>query len=138
MSRAGKLVVVLAVLCGVVAYMAPKMSPDERASAEAERQQEAETDRSRKEMNEQRQKEYVAIAAAKKAVLERLNDPDSAKFGKIVVKESGVVCGYVNAKNTFGGYTGEKEFVSLGTKEATLLASDDGAEKMWNERCAAK
>ena len=43
-----------------------------------------------------------------------LKDPDSARFGKFVatVDDKGKVhvCGYVNAKNSYGGFTGEKLF----------------------------
>ncbi|MES0168205.1 hypothetical protein NKJ87_19820 [Mesorhizobium sp. M0027] len=48
----------------------------------------------------------------------RLKDPDSAKFGPI--RASGrvwngrkeiVVCGFVNSKNSFGGYTGALPYV---------------------------
>ncbi|MDI4656568.1 hypothetical protein [Xanthobacter autotrophicus] len=42
-----------------------------------------------------------------------LKYPDSAKFGNIVAGEVGgkiVVCGWVNARNSFGGYTGMQPF----------------------------
>lgn len=47
-----------------------------------------------------------------------LKDPDSARFGDIFlasVDDKGVitVCGYVNAKNSFGGYTGMEPFLGL-------------------------
>jgi hypothetical protein len=45
-------------------------------------------------------------------VLSRLIDSDSAKISaKVVYVEGGpVVCGTVNAKNSFGGYVGDKPF----------------------------
>ncbi len=47
-----------------------------------------------------------------------LKDPDSAKFGpKFSASSSGgeaiTVCGLVNAKNSYGGYTGMKPFLGL-------------------------
>ena len=44
---------------------------------------------------------------AKQAMTERMKDPDSVKFGKLFAGRSGThtVCGEVNAKNGFGGYT---------------------------------
>jgi hypothetical protein len=53
-----------------------------------------------------------------------LKDPDSARFGTMrAVKDAKgdvIVCGYVNAKNSFGGYTGDQPF--LGTlSEAPAL-----------------
>ncbi|MDP2109280.1 MAG: hypothetical protein Q8J94_00425 [Thiobacillus sp.] len=45
-------------------------------------------------------------AAAKKAVLADLKDPSSAKFGDFRLLEDGAACFEVNARNSFGGYTG--------------------------------
>lgn len=49
-------------------------------------------------------------AQARVAVIAELKDPDSASFGEIYALDgsNGVrsICGYVNAKNSFGGYTG--------------------------------
>lgn len=48
-----------------------------------------------------------------------LKDPDSARFGtmKVAIKrddpETYVVCGWVNSKNSFGGYTGEQPFLAM-------------------------
>jgi hypothetical protein len=57
-------------------------------------------------------------AAVKAGVRKSLKDPDSARFddGFKAVKDSkGVVsvCGMVNAKNSYGGYTGSKPFVGV-------------------------
>jgi len=43
-------------------------------------------------------------------VRERLKDPDSAHFGRSTVNAAGIVCGSVNAKNSFGGYSGTSAF----------------------------
>jgi hypothetical protein len=51
------------------------------------------------------------LAEAKAAVVKRLKDPDSARFSDLVKTGGGyIVCGKVNAKNGFGGYTGAKSF----------------------------
>lgn len=52
---------------------------------------------------------------AKRAIEMMLKDPDSAKFtgpnrGKV---NTGSWCGYVNAKNSFGGYVGDKSFIVM-------------------------
>ena len=40
-----------------------------------------------------------------------LKDPTSAQFSKVTVSDIGIfVCGYVNAKNSFGGYVGPTRF----------------------------
>ena len=58
-----------------------------------------------------------AIKAVKAGVRSRLRDPQSAIFGSMIAgvtprSESLLnVCGWVNAKNPFGGYVGDKPFV---------------------------
>ena len=49
---------------------------------------------------------------AKKAVRERLSDPDSAQFSEIFKgpESGGALCGLVNAKNRMGGYVGRTPF----------------------------
>lgn len=45
---------------------------------------------------------------ARKAVLDSLKDPDSARFGKFTEVTSTTACLNVNARNAFGGYTGDQ------------------------------
>jgi hypothetical protein len=48
---------------------------------------------------------------AERAVKSQLIDPESAQFSGISRNsETGAYCGYVNAKNRLGGYTGDKRF----------------------------
>ncbi len=54
-------------------------------------------------------------ASVRAAILARLKDPGSAQFGSMSAAkdiESGViyVCGMLNARNSFGGFTGNKFF----------------------------
>lgn len=53
-----------------------------------------------------------------------LRDPDSAKFKG--VKETGhySFCGWVNAKNAFGGYAGYQPFY-YDSEKAVILSEDD-------------
>jgi hypothetical protein len=48
-------------------------------------------------------------SAVKKAVLNGLKDPESAKFGKFKLIDDERACITVNAKNAFGGYTGDQQ-----------------------------
>lgn len=52
---------------------------------------------------------------AKGWVRSALKDPDSAKFRDVRVLGHGethtLACGYVNAKNSYGGYTGDQAFM---------------------------
>jgi hypothetical protein len=79
-----------------------------------------------------------AIAASEGAIIQVvksiLRDPDSAKFRGIVQRYN-VICGYVNARNGFGGYTGYKEFMITRTR----IRLNDGSRNFmneWNSTCA--
>ncbi|WED22972.1 hypothetical protein L3Q72_06145 [Vibrio sp. JC009] len=58
------------------------------------------------------------ILALKQQVTDALKDPESARFGEFWALEGSngkrTVCGYVNAKNSFGGYGGNKMVTTLG------------------------
>ncbi len=54
------------------------------------------------------------IVAARAQVRARLKDPESSRFGTAFVRNN-VVCGYVNSKNSFGGYGGDQLFYAFGT-----------------------
>lgn len=142
MNRTMKLALVAVGLVVIGAWLAPELTPQqkaERAQARAEEKaadEKLEADKAARRAEDD--KKYAAIAAAKKAVIARLKDPDSAKFGKVVYRPDGVVCGYVNAKNSFGGYTGEKAFISLGGPNMTWLHGESkDFETTWNKRCAS-
>lgn len=65
--------------------------------------------------------------AVQGAVKSRLSDPDSARFGgyALATRPTGIrlVCGWVNAKNRFGGYTGNRPYMVMliGTDGASLI-----------------
>lgn len=50
---------------------------------------------------------------AKKAVLNQLTDPDSAKFGQFTLVSDHGACLAVNARNKMGGYTGEQQAILI-------------------------
>lgn len=56
------------------------------------------------------------VAAIQKAVTDKLKDPGSAQFGLMTAGKTvtgGIVaCGYVNAKNSFGGYVGMSPYIA--------------------------
>ena len=62
---------------------------------------------------------------AKEAVKSKLRDPSSAEF-KAVGGSGDVACGYVNAKNAFGGYTGFKKFAYNHKTKAIYLDTGTG------------
>lgn len=73
-------------------------------------------------------------AEARAAVRARLKDPNSAQFGDAIVTER-AVCGSVNAKNGFGGYTGPQPFIVIGS--VAFMPNDAPEEwaEMWSRAC---
>lgn len=74
-----------------------------------------------------------AVEEAKRAVAAKMKDPESARFADVAHRVSpnargeptDVVCGMVNAKNSFGGYTGARPFVYMvDLKQAQLTEGD--------------
>ena len=75
-------------------------------------------------------------AAAHKAALERLKDPDSARFGKFTVSKDGKkACLGVNAKNSYGGYTGEHQVVLSKNSSAQWEWVDELDEVFSHSEC---
>jgi hypothetical protein len=75
---------------------------------------------------------------AKAMVQRRLKDPESARFGAIWVKDvenTTYVCGSVNAKNSFGGYSGEHSFIA--DSYYVIFPTDGRAAfvKKWDRVC---
>lgn len=67
------------------------------------------------------------IERAEEKVKERLKDPESARFRNETVREDRdetIVCGEVNAKNSFGGYTGFVPFSYLMKSDIAFIWTD--------------
>jgi len=60
------------------------------------------------------------------AVRSKLKDPDSARFYELH-STGNSTCGFVNAKNSYGGFTGKKPFVYLGVGDQNphILMDDE-------------
>ncbi|MGQ7088777.1 hypothetical protein ACUOBA_07390 [Escherichia coli] len=57
------------------------------------------------------EKDFIEMGES--LVRDTLKDPDSAKFESYFRdfgEDAGYVCGYVNAKNSYGAYTGKKPY----------------------------
>lgn len=81
-------------------------------------------------------------------VLARLTDPDSAQFRNVhkasFLHYNDSLCGEVNAKNSFGGYTGFRRFIAT-SDGATVFESLEGQrlsgqpspafETLWASTC---
>ena len=64
-------------------------------------------------------------SAIQSATRAGLKDPDSAKFGDIIAgtdpanPSENLACGYVNSKNSYGGYTGAQVFMAKFNQDGT-------------------
>lgn len=77
---------------------------------------------------------YRQLIQAESLVKQTLKDPSSADFRNSRTLNNGAVCGQVNAKNSFGAYTGFRNFIQ---KDSIVLV-DDGSgdfDKYWNIYC---
>lgn len=79
--------------------------------------------------------ELALMAVARAAVTRQLKDPSSARFEAVGVMDKGrYVCGFVNAKNSYGGYTGSQMWaleVATGriTFESDVTTADTSYER---------
>jgi len=82
-----------------------------------------------------------AVWIGKTAVRSVLKDSDSAEFRSIeYVKnaDGGFVCGEVNSKNSFGGFSGWQHFISAGTQTVYLEEQVSDFRNVWRDVCIGK
>lgn len=118
---------------------APSSPPDnQRQAAAEERRQAREQGKRERELFRTR---AVAMIAAEDLVREQLRDPDSARFSGTATHVSDgadVVCGFVNAKNGFGGMSGRRGFIVIGPL-AVLEESDEKLfAEAWPANCSGE
>ena len=74
---------------------------------------------------------------ARHSVTARMRDPGSVIFGTMARGEGGLVCGYANGRNGFGGMTGMQPFIA-GYANNGVIFYQQGAEafqKHWRKVC---
>lgn len=85
--------------------------------------------------------DYSQQVASTKALITRdLKDPASAQFRELTMVDAGmmVLCGEINAKNSYGAYVGFKRFysASMGDLKAIEGGKDDFVfQQMWPTMC---
>lgn len=74
------------------------------------------------------------VSFAENRLKENLKDPSSADFKGSRTGHNGSVCGMVNSKNSFGAYTGYKNFIQIGS---FTMIDDDTSQfsKQWETYC---
>jgi hypothetical protein len=88
-------------------------------------------------------KKRFAVDAAEEGLKQRMKDPESMQTRNVVAYKQGnggyIVCGEVNAKNSFGGYNGFEPFMGAG--DMVYTASDNEAvgdfNKLYDMGCRA-
>lgn len=82
----------------------------------------------RAEQNEAR------VSEAQARVSQVLREPGSAVFGPTFVSQKGgVVCGAVNARNGFGGMSGNQPFIVF--KDSVVMGGDSAFPRNWKQFC---
>ncbi len=83
--------------------------------------------------------DFSRVLIAQREITRLLKDPDSAKFGDAYVSRKGavpVVCGTVNARNSFGGMGGAQRFMSnAGMSALEEQVADGGFDDVWRKMC---
>lgn len=77
---------------------------------------------------------YKKTISAEESVKKLLKDSSSAKFSGTKIGKQGAVCGYVNAKNSFGAYAGDARYISISGTSKIDDGSDDFATS-WESTC---
>jgi hypothetical protein len=93
-------------------------------------------DTARKAIAAEAYKRDMAIIAAERSVKAKLKDPESAQFSPSVYTSAGYVCGSVNARNSFGAYSGTQAF--LMPENGVGARVDDGSasfSEIWQKHC---
>ena len=90
----------------------------------------------------------VIKAAISSSTAAALKDPESAQLKNVQLtpeKSGFLVCGEINAKNGYGGYTGFSKFAGIyfiGAKDgkpiALIVAIDSGDERVADKMCEPK
>lgn len=141
MKRAVILLLVGVVLAWVGSKMVPRSEPALVAvpSAQEAKAPPPEKPLSAADKKAQQEKWFGAetIVAAQRAVRASLKDPDSAQFKDVYANYTEefqvVACGRVNSKNSLGGYTGFKRFVSNG--KSAIIEGRDNVADAWAGAC---
>lgn len=103
--------------------------------AYVERQQYEEIrDGLKKQVIAQEEEKLSRTYDAKESVKSSLKDASSAEFSDERDGKDGAICGYVNAKNSFGAYAGKTRYISISGQSSI----DDGSqefESLWGKLC---
>jgi hypothetical protein len=124
----------------VIGIIGRAMAPSPPPLTAAEQAESARADSVNTAVRGREREDRALIREAETKMAGRLKDPASAQFTDVlVVRMSGnpMVCGYINAKNSFGGYTGRRAFV-MAANGIPVTEDDLDAKNftiLWNQSC---
>lgn len=124
------IIVVCIISLAYVNSLTPIFGVEYAQRAESEKIMEA----AKRSDNAAERERIIAIDNAEQSIKHALKDPDSAKFSSSRLSKSGAVCGYVNAKNSFGAYAGNSRYIYV-NGSSTM---DDGSQEfsdVWDKIC---
>ena len=103
------------------------------AYSERKQYEERQAEYNKYEMEQEKQR-VIRQYDAKKSVGNLLKDSSSAAFSDEKDGRDGAVCGYVNAKNSFGAYAGKTRYFSI-NGQAVIDDQGQSFEDLWIKYC---
>lgn len=82
-----------------------------------------------------RASEELDLYRAQRTITAALRDPSSAQFGRVFPGRVATVCGFVNARNGFGGYTGMQPFIVSGSDAVMVTELKPETLAAWKQFC---
>ena len=86
-------------------------------------------------------KKIDLIFHGERQIISKLKDGASASFSNVFISTTDFVCGEVNSKNSFGGYSGFQRFISAypsGIYALEESTSKQEFKKSWSKYCEFK
>ncbi|MFV8905739.1 hypothetical protein ABQ333_10895 [Serratia fonticola] len=87
-----------------------------------------------KRESREKMEDFDKVSNAESKVSMSLKDPSSARFTGGKSYSSGAICGLVNAKNSFGGYSGNSRYIYY-AKNVLLEETEGDFQKYWAKLC---
>lgn len=145
LAKAGLSFVVLFVAANVSNWISPQAGPDDWAATVNIGDSPASTATAAPARVGQKSgvlsssQETVWIRSNQRLIAKKLKDPASAKFGNDFVSYKAgapVVCGTVNARNSYGAYSGADRYIGGGDTIGVFLASEvSDFDSLWHKVC---
>ena len=130
-------------IVGLVFMINSIKSCNKRSEEEAATKAKEEAIKEAKFLAEQdiKNKKIELIFRGENQILFKLKDKSSASFANVFISTTDFVCGDVNSKNSFGGYSGYQRFISAYPSNMSALEENTNKRdfnKTWDKFCEYK